>query len=148
MTIAFENDKDVIVYDFEKIIAFARAKQFLFMANSVWWIAGVLGLDSELISYIDNLEARKAIIDIRAISRIPRDIARGVSPGKLTLDYTPEPLRRTRKGRINPLPQSKRSLKKDRKDKRREEAQKSKDLVSAATLAKIRASIIQNLSKE
>jgi hypothetical protein len=117
MTLTFENDNDVIVYTFEKIIAFARREQYLFVANCVWWIAGVIGLDQGLITFIDNLESRKEIVDIRAISETPRDIARSVSPDKQESTYTPDPLRRTRTGRINPLPQSKTQLRRARKAK-------------------------------
>jgi hypothetical protein len=131
MTITFENDNDVIIYSFEKIIAFARNHQYLFVANCVWWIAGVLGLESGLTTYIDNLESRKAIVRNRVISETPRDIARGVSPENLTPNYIPDPLRRTRKGRINPLPQSKKSLKRARRNKRREEEKSAKHSTTA-----------------
>jgi hypothetical protein len=148
MTITFEKDADVIVYAFEKIIAFAREHQYLFVANCVWRIAVVLGLEPGLICFIDNLESRKAIIDYREISEVPRDIARRVSPQELISDYIPDPLRRTRKGRINPLPRSKRSLKNARKDKRREEASISRNSINTRNLKEIRNKIIQNLSKE
>jgi hypothetical protein len=49
MTITFENDSDVIVYALEKIISFARGNQYLFVANCLWWIAGIIGLDKGLI---------------------------------------------------------------------------------------------------
>jgi hypothetical protein len=55
MTITFESDSDVIVYTFEKIIAFARREHYLFVANCVWWQAGITGLDNGLTIYIDNL---------------------------------------------------------------------------------------------
>jgi hypothetical protein len=117
MTLTFENDPDVFVYTLEKIIALARREQYIFVANCVWWIAGVIGLDQGLITFIDNLESRKEIVDIRAISETPRDIARSVSPDKQESTYTPDPLRRTRIGRINPLPQSKNQLRIARKAK-------------------------------
>jgi hypothetical protein len=89
MTISFENDSDFIVYAFEKIISFARENQYLFVANCVWWIAGVTGLDSGLIIHIDNLHTRRQITlqkpasvqesTIRHISPIHRDIARSLS---------------------------------------------------------------------
>jgi hypothetical protein len=125
MTITFENDSDVIVYALEKIVAFARENQYLFVANCVWWISGVIGLDKGLINHSDNLEARKTVIQERAISAIPRDIARGVSPERQSSDYISDPLRRTRKGRINPTPQSKRQLKRARKALQRIERDKN-----------------------
>jgi hypothetical protein len=79
MTITFENDKDVIIYALEKIISFAREGQLLFVANCAWWIAGVTGLDSGLVTFIDNLEARKRTGQHRDISTTPRDIDRSVS---------------------------------------------------------------------
>jgi len=152
MTITFENDSDVIVYALEKIISFAREKQYLFVANCAWWIAGTLGLDSGLTIFIDNLESRGRTYRPREISNTPRDIVRIASvdleqinleekiiqqrsPPKASRvartkladpDYIPDPLRRTRKGRTNPIPQSKTQLKKARQAKRREEIQKER----------------------
>jgi len=115
MPITFENDSDVIVYALEKIISFARNIQHIFVANCVWWIAGVIGLDDGLKIHINNLTSRERIT--RGVSSTPRDIARDTS---LDLDeqalsssanYVSDPLRRTRKGRVNPLPQTKSNLK-------------------------------------
>jgi hypothetical protein len=58
MTITFECDKDVIVYALEKIISFARSNQYIFLAQSVWWISSVIGLQEGLIIHIDNLKVR------------------------------------------------------------------------------------------
>jgi hypothetical protein len=148
MTITFEHDSDVIVYGLEKIISFARDNQYLFVANCVWWIAGIIGLDTGLQIHIANLECRKVTIDNRAISETPRDIARGVSPEEPSSEYIPEPLWRVWKGRINPLPQSKNPLKKARKVKRQEEAKKAEELKFNGRLGKLRTQIIKNLSKE
>jgi hypothetical protein len=78
MSITFDNDSDVIVYALEKIISFARETQYLFVANFVWWIAGITGLDSSLTIHIDNLVAQNSWA-IQAVSTTPRDIARSVS---------------------------------------------------------------------
>jgi hypothetical protein len=180
MTITFERDNDVIVYALEKIIAFARENQYLFMGKCVWWIAGIIGLDSGLTIYIDTLEVRKQIGQLR-ISPTPRDIGRSASANSQEIEiekellsnnteqknqpqrnswsakrnqgnkvlklskgqrkklarevsledkpaeYIPDPLRRTRKGRINPLPQTKTQLKKARKAKRSQEAKQKED---------------------
>jgi len=56
MTIPFENENDVIVYALERIISFARKNQYIFLAQSVWWISSIMGLQPELITYIGNLE--------------------------------------------------------------------------------------------
>jgi hypothetical protein len=124
MTLTFANENDVIVFALEKIIQFAKNHQYLFVANCVWWIAGVIGLESGLITFIDNLELRNLAYRSREISSTPRDIAREVSPEVTIPDVIPKQLRQTRAGRINPLPQSKRQLKKDRKLKRLQEAKK------------------------
>jgi hypothetical protein len=76
MTITFENDKDVITYTLEKLISFARENQYLFVANCAWWLAGIIGLDSGLTIFIDNLEIRNRARQHREISTIPRDIVR------------------------------------------------------------------------
>jgi len=127
MTITFENDKDVIVYALERIITFSRENQYLFVANCVWWIAGIIGLDNGLVIYIDNLISRKERT-IRDISTTPRDIARDISveSADLLIPFAPETnlrvtLRKTRQGKVNPLPQSKKQLKRARQEKARQE---------------------------
>jgi hypothetical protein len=59
MTITFENDKDVIIYALERIISFARDNQYIFLAQSIWWISSIIGLQEGLVIFIDNLEERK-----------------------------------------------------------------------------------------
>jgi hypothetical protein len=58
MPITFEDDKDVIVYALEKIIAFARSNQYIFLPQSVWWISSVIGLQEGLVIHIDNLKVQ------------------------------------------------------------------------------------------
>jgi len=55
MTITFENDNDIIVYALEKIISYARDNRYIFVAQSVWWIASVIGISEGLAMHIDNL---------------------------------------------------------------------------------------------
>jgi len=85
MTITFENDTDVIVYALEKIISFARTNQHIFLAQSIWWISSIIGLQSEVVIYIHNLrkwaevpfrdpEPINTNCSIRDISSTPRDI--------------------------------------------------------------------------
>jgi len=61
MTITFENDNDSIVYSLEKIIAYARWTQQMFVAHCVWWLASVIGLEQGLIAHIDNLRIRSEV---------------------------------------------------------------------------------------
>jgi hypothetical protein len=58
MTITFENDNDVIVYASEKDISFARNSPQIFVAQCVWWLASIIGLEQGLTNYIDNLHSR------------------------------------------------------------------------------------------
>jgi len=161
MTITFENDNDVIVYALEKIISYAREYQYFFVANCTWWIASIYGLENQLRQHIDYLALRQAGND-RAISTTPRDIARSVSTELAitgiegdhlsqihlsriqNIDIQPleessnildrDPLRRTRKGRVNPLPQSKRQLKKARQANARHLKQQA---ITTTQLAKL-----------
>jgi len=61
MPITFENDNDVIVYAFKKIISYARENQYIFLAQSIWWIASIIGLQQGLIIHIDNLTNRSNV---------------------------------------------------------------------------------------
>jgi len=56
MTISFENDNDIIVYALEKIISYARELQYIFLAQSVWWISSIIRLQQGLVVYINNLK--------------------------------------------------------------------------------------------
>jgi len=61
MTITFENDNDIIVYALEKVISYARDNQYTFLAQRVWWIASVIGLQEGLVIHIDNLRAKTLV---------------------------------------------------------------------------------------
>jgi len=58
MTINFENENDVIVYALEQIISYAQKNRYIFVAQSVWRIASVIGLSDGLVIHIDNLRIR------------------------------------------------------------------------------------------
>jgi hypothetical protein len=62
MTLTFESDKDVIIYALEKIISYARENQYIFLAQSVWWISSILHLQEGLIIHIDILKARSEVL--------------------------------------------------------------------------------------
>jgi len=51
MPITFENDNDVICYALEKIISYARDNQYIFLAQSIWWISSVIGLQQGLVEF-------------------------------------------------------------------------------------------------
>jgi hypothetical protein len=55
MTITFENDNDVIIYALEKVISYARRTQQIFVAECVWWLASIVGLEIGLTNHIDIL---------------------------------------------------------------------------------------------
>jgi hypothetical protein len=85
MTITFENDNDVIVYALEKVIAYARRTQQIFVAHCVWWLASNIGLEQGLVNYISNRQARQEVNILPektsdskgSISPVPRDIQEG-----------------------------------------------------------------------
>jgi hypothetical protein len=61
MTICFEGHKDSIIFTLEKIISYARNNQYIFLAQSIWWISSIIGLQQELVIHIDNLRLRSNI---------------------------------------------------------------------------------------
>jgi hypothetical protein len=77
MTITFENDNDVIIYGLEKVISYARRNQQIFVAQCVWWLASIIGLESELVNYIDNIQSR---INVAIVPKKTPSIGRTVSP--------------------------------------------------------------------
>ena len=58
MTDTFENEYDVIVYTLEKIISYSGGNQYIFVAQSVWWLASIIRLQGGLVIHIDNLKVR------------------------------------------------------------------------------------------
>jgi len=58
VSITFETDNNVIVYALEKILTYARDNRYIFLVQSIWWIALIIGLQKELIIHIDNLRLR------------------------------------------------------------------------------------------
>lgn len=65
MTITFENDKNIITYALEEILSHDRIKQSIFVAQSVWWISGIIGLQEGLVTHIDNLRIRSEVYSRR-----------------------------------------------------------------------------------
>jgi hypothetical protein len=58
MTITFEYDNNVIVYALEKIISYARRTQQIFVAQCMWWLASIIGLEQGLNNYINSVQSR------------------------------------------------------------------------------------------
>jgi len=130
MMISFRNDNHVLVYALQRIMDHARRTQQIFVAQCVWWLVSIIGLEAGLINYIDNQSSRietivtsgklqgtaeKATTDtnelrqdqiLEQLEKYPResqrlrDIATLNSKGK------------TLTGRINPMPISKKPLRK------------------------------------
>jgi hypothetical protein len=69
MTITFENDNDVIVYGLERVISYARRTQQIFVAQCVWWLALIIGLEPNLISHIEKLRVRE-----ESVPKEPREL--------------------------------------------------------------------------
>jgi len=72
MPVTFENDNDIIVYALECVIAHPRRTQQIFMAQCVWWLASIIGLEQELISHIDRLQGQK---DTKSSEQLPREVS-------------------------------------------------------------------------
>jgi hypothetical protein len=73
MTITFKNDNDVIVYALREITFFAMNHQYILAAQTVWWLASIIGLQWGLVTHIDNLRTQTAV-KIREVSATLQDI--------------------------------------------------------------------------
>jgi hypothetical protein len=80
MTITFENDNDIIVYALEKVISYARRTQQIFVAQCIWWLASIIGLEQGLANYIDNIQSRVNVTIIPEKVPISRE---PISPEKV-----------------------------------------------------------------
>jgi len=54
-------------------ISYTRDNHYIFLAQSIWWISSVIGLQKDLVTYIDHL-------------RVRLDIAKQVAPSSLLLE--------------------------------------------------------------
>jgi len=185
MTITFENDYDVIVYAFEKIISYARRTQHIFVAQCVWWLASIIGLESGLINYIDSFRKREEvsseaqlskevnqvpdpapqhqqihperasrISNTRAVSTVPRDLTEDqrldqiIDSAEKVIQESLQDRRAYQSNRVNPLPITKKQLKKARRIKLLQEEDRKREEAQSQRLREIRDSVIRNLSKE
>jgi hypothetical protein len=77
MTITFENDNDVITYAFKKVISHARRTQQTFVAQCVWWIASIIGLQQKLANCIDDIQLRQ---EVKIVPEKAPDFTKSISP--------------------------------------------------------------------
>jgi len=133
MTITFTNDNKVIVYAIEKIISHARTSQQIFVAQCVWWLASIIGLEQGLASYINTIQSRvKVTVSSEKVSEQPvatpeesseerqdrilresNDFLR--DSRRLRKLAALKKLGKTKTGRINPLATTKQALKVSKK---------------------------------
>jgi hypothetical protein len=154
MTITFENDNDVIIYALEKFISHARRTQQIFVAQCVWWLALVIGLEQGLITFIDNSQSGVNVTIIpenvlrgeRTISPSPRDNQEDQRQDKILKEceeYLKDSRRlreiaalkatgKTLTGFINPTAISKKHLRKKDRYKRKLPESLKKDLPETA----------------
>jgi len=85
MTITFDNDSDAIIYALERIVSYARDNRYIFVAQSIWWISSIIGLQQGLVNHIDTLRVQSEVSPQetnqsntrkydKEISTTPRDI--------------------------------------------------------------------------
>jgi len=63
MTITFENDTDIIIYALEKLISYAKDNQYIFVAQCVWSLSSIIGLEQGPVSHIDDIRKRKNVTE-------------------------------------------------------------------------------------
>jgi hypothetical protein len=80
MPITFENDNEVIVYALERVIAYARRTQQIFVAQCDWWLAAITGYERELISHINNLRSQEEPAELQADLKAESEILKKASP--------------------------------------------------------------------
>jgi len=73
MPITFETNNEAIVYALESIISYARKNTYIFLAQSIWWIASIIGLQQGLVIYIDNLQKQSEAYQSPGINQCDRD---------------------------------------------------------------------------
>jgi hypothetical protein len=121
------------------------------VAQCVWWLASIIGLEQGLVTHIDNLQKRKDIssgkdqreiihpdriqqIQLgREVSSTPRDLTedqrldRILEGAEKVIQESFQDRTIKQRGRVNPLPTTKRQLKEAQKLKRRQEVLRKSD---------------------
>jgi len=122
MSVTLKNEGDSILWTLAKVLVIFKERHYLFAAPCIWWIAAWGKLDAALQYFLDNKQfpsetqknigKQQAASTQRKVSAMPQDIQqRSVSEEYNVLgwnQYQTDPLRRTWKGRIKPLPKTKR----------------------------------------
>jgi len=131
MSITFKNEANIILWTSEKLLVTFEERQYLFAARCIWWIAALVQLDPALRYFIDNRkfqsgvpgnnaeqESLRQLIE-RDISSTPQDIQRYSETNEYRIpvenQYQADPLQCNRKGRVNPLPKTKKLLRAERR---------------------------------
>jgi len=130
VSITFQNEADIILWTLAMLLVTFEEQQYLFAAQCIWWIAALVQLDPALKYLINHRKFPSDITRVnaeresirpsieRGISSTPRDIQRYSKLNKNTElvenQYQADPLQRTRKGRVNPLPKTKKKLRAER----------------------------------
>jgi len=145
MPITFKHDNDVIIYASERNISHAKRTQQIFVAQCVWWLASIIGLEQGLISHIDKLQGHENTILQEQLPRevlaTPRDLVEDRRVDQV-LDCTEQFLRESKRlreiaalkisretttGQINPLRKTKKSLGKAKRISKTVTSDKRKD---------------------
>jgi hypothetical protein len=71
----------------EKVIAYARRTQQIFVAQCVWWLASIIGLESGLINHIDKIQTRE---EARSQNLSPKEVQRVPEPVKQQQQIHPD----------------------------------------------------------
>ena len=64
MTITFEHDNNVIWFALKKITSHAKDNQYMFMAQYIWWLVSIIGLQEGVIIHINNLRTRSEAYEV------------------------------------------------------------------------------------
>ena len=172
MTITFQNESDVIVYALEKLISYASRTQQIFVAQCIWWLASITGLEQGLVIRIDNLKERERQVPVdnrlefvhpdsiqqllpeRAVSSTPRDLTEDsrldqiIEGAERVVQESIRDRAIVRQGRVNPIPKTRAQHKKANKIKRLQARERKQEAERNQRLRKIRDTVIRNLSKE
>jgi len=127
MSISFKNKSDRLLSTFAKLLVAFELPQYLFAAQCIWWIAMLVQLDPALQYFLDHREfpsevwchnEEPEIIEAsleREIPVGPGDIQQwsviAESPVPANTHHQADPLGRTRKGKLNPSPTTRKQLK-------------------------------------
>ena len=152
MPITFENENDIIVFPLERVISYARKTHQIFVAQCVWWLASIIGLEPGLIIHIDNLSKQDQLVSEEPTELVGDPVRPQPKREPLVPAFLPAKIHPDRADQISntrEVSTTPRDLAEDQRlDQKNREARDKAEADRQERLRQIRDQVIEKLTKD